>query len=186
MAWVKIDDGFTDHPKVEALSDRAFRLHLAGLCFCARTLSDGFIPDDRVRRLLPKVTKAMVKELTTAGVWIEGVGGFSVKDYLTYNPSKAKVLADREAAAERKRKWAEKNAGKNGVPNDGENAAPTRPDPSRPVGARDGSTGSPLAVVPSPAPSGGDGEPDTKLPPEVVERNTKSAREARKALRGIQ
>lgn len=191
MAWVKLDDGFTDNPKVESVSDRAFRLHVAGMCFCGRMLSDGHIPTDRVRRLLPKVTKGMVDELIGAGLWLKEDNGFRINDYLLYNPSRAKVLEEREATAERKRKWTEKQkAGRDASRNASGNAIAgtvPRPDPSRPEGSRDGSVSTPLALVPSPAPSGGDGEapkPDTSLSPEQKALNIKAAKAAKDALKG--
>lgn len=182
--WVKVDDGFTDHPKIEALSDRAFRLHVAGMCFCGRTLSDGFIPTDRVRRLLPKVTAGMVQELVANTVWLEREDGFEVKDYLVYNPSKEKVMADREAAADRKRKWQEKNAVKNGERNASRNAAPSRPDPARPEGSRAEVSEEPSAMEPpAPAADGGAGSQERMLPQEQVELNVDRARAAREALK---
>jgi hypothetical protein len=200
MTWVKIDDGFTDHPKIEGLSDRAFRLHIAGLCFCGRTLSDGHIPTDRVRRLLPKVTKAMVAELEEAGTWIAVTSGFVVKDYLTYNPSRKKVMEDREAAAERKRKWAEKkaedaarkkrdaekNASRDALQND---APALDPSPPRPKGQGSGhmctaggattTTGAKGAEQPDLVLT--DEIPDTSLDPQTVEQ----ARAAIRALRSV-
>lgn len=183
--WVKIDDGFTDHPKIEALSDKAFRLHVAGLCFCGRTMSDGFIPSSRVNRLLPKVTQRMVAELTDAGVWLERPGGFDVKDFLAYNPSKKKVEADRDAAAERKRRWQEKQ-GKERVPNGDRTASGTmpRPDPSRPEGSRDGVSEEPSALEPAPAAEGGAGSPVTKIDEVTRVRNVEQARAVKASLRG--
>lgn len=183
MVWVKIDDHFTDNPKIEKLSDRAFRLHVAGLCYCGANLTDGFVPDDRVRRLLPSVTKRMVAELVECNVWLPADGGYEIKSFLEYNPSKAKVDQDRAEAAERQRRW---RSSRRESQRDKQRESrlprpdPSRPDPSRPEGSRDGSTGSPLAVVSSPAPSGGD---DTALPAEQVELNVSNIRAARERLR---
>jgi hypothetical protein len=178
MPWVKIDDSFTDHAKVEALSDRAFRLHVAGLCFCARMLTDGLIPEDRVKRLLPSVTKAMVNELVGGGIWLVVDGGYEVYGFLEYNRSKEKVLNDRAAAAERKAKFlakkAEAEAKKNGVPNtvpnSAENGAQSRPDPTRPVGHRVGVSGA-QAHESTPSPSAGVDEEGQAhvVVPEVLE-----------------
>ena len=43
MAWLRIDDGFVEHPKVYDLSDRSFRLHVAAHCYSARNLTDGVL-----------------------------------------------------------------------------------------------------------------------------------------------
>ena len=44
MPWVKLDDGFTDHPKIASLSDSAFRTFVTALCYCNKNLTDGFVP----------------------------------------------------------------------------------------------------------------------------------------------
>lgn len=174
MPWVKLDDSFTDHEKVEALSDRAFRLHVAGLCFCARMLTDGVIVTDRVRRLLPKVTKGMVDELLAAGVWLTHPEGFEVHGYLDYNPSKEKVLETRAATAARKAAFlarkAEKEAAKNAVRNASGNASGgtlPQPNPTQPVGHWVGVQGSQANESP-PSPSAGDDEEGQAPPLEVV------------------
>lgn len=69
MGWVKIDDEFTDHPKIDELSDGAFRLHVASLCYVARKLTDGIVPTSVMRRLVPCYKPALVDELVAAGLW---------------------------------------------------------------------------------------------------------------------
>ena len=44
MPWVRIDDGFARHPKVAAAGPLAMAMQIAGLCYCNRELTDGFIP----------------------------------------------------------------------------------------------------------------------------------------------
>lgn len=46
MSWVRLDDGFADHPKIAALDDRAFRIHIWALCYSARHLTDGFLAQE--------------------------------------------------------------------------------------------------------------------------------------------
>jgi hypothetical protein len=187
MTWVKLDDQFTENPKVRAVTDRSFRLHVAGLCHCGSLLTDGVIERHKVPSLLPKVTKAMVEELLGVGLWLRHPDGFEVKDYLKYNPTREKVLADRDAAADRKRKWLEKqqNGARNSVPNGAGNgersAAPPRPAPK---GRGAGTTGSTSVGVSSPAPSGGDDKPDTSLGEEQVELNVSALRSIRGGLHG--
>jgi hypothetical protein len=183
MAWVKLDDQFADHPKIEALSDRAFRLHVAGLCYCGRLLTDGFVAEDRVRRLLPKVTAAMIAELVDGRLWARAAGGYTILGFLDYNPSKEKVERERAEAAERKRRWQAKNAVRNASRDASRNGAPTRPDPARPEGSRAGVSEEPSAVVP-PSLIEGDGFAGRVIPPEVVDRNVTSIRQAKQRLRG--
>lgn len=101
MAWVKLDDGFPEHPIIDGLSDAAFRLHVAGLCFCSRQLTDGLIPAATVVRLVPKHQPKAVTELVEAGRWLPVDGGYQLHDYLKYQPSREQVEARREKARER-------------------------------------------------------------------------------------
>jgi hypothetical protein len=136
VTWVKLDDGFPDNPKVDALSCPAFRLYVSGLCHAARVLTDGFVDSRRVHRLVPNYEASHTAELVDAGLWMTVDGGWMVNDYLKYNPSKAKVEQDRERSAERKKKWLEaREQGRNSVPNGVANGVrnsgpyPTRPAP---------------------------------------------------------
>jgi hypothetical protein len=101
MPWAKIDDGFTDHPKVVAAGPLASWLFVCGLTYSARLLTDGFIPTGQVRKLAD-VDGAMelAERLVTVGLWERCEGGFRIHDYLDYNPSKAQVLHTREVRAE--------------------------------------------------------------------------------------
>ena len=44
MPWVRIDDGFARHPKIAAVGPLGMAMQVAGLCYCNRELTDGFIP----------------------------------------------------------------------------------------------------------------------------------------------
>ena len=102
MAWVKIDDQFTDHPKVVAAGPLAGWLYVCGLTYCSRYLTDGFIPEAQIRRMADiKNPAACASRLVDAGLWIRVDGGYHVHDYLEYQPSAEKVRADRSAAQER-------------------------------------------------------------------------------------
>lgn len=91
MTWVRIDDVFPEHPKVLALGDdyeRGVALHIRGLCYCARNLTDGHVPARMFREDAEIRTR-----LVEVGMWHEVEGGFVIHDYLDYNPSKAEALA---------------------------------------------------------------------------------------------
>lgn len=106
MSWLRVDDTFVEHPKVIDLSDRSFRLHVAGMCFCARNLTDGVLVKRSVSVVcaLSSATRKHVAELVEAGLWVKAGDGFEVKDFLIYNPTGEKVKADRDAARDRMRK----------------------------------------------------------------------------------
>lgn len=124
MAWVRLDDSFAQHPKVMAAGPLALAMQVAGLCYCNRNLTDGFIPWAVARTLLSwemlgpdqeryriSVTDDthteeidsdyVIKRLVETGLWEEVPGGYQIHDYLQYQPSKAKVMAERAAAQER-------------------------------------------------------------------------------------
>ncbi len=142
MTWVKIDDQFTDHPKIVAAGPLAGWLYVAGLCYSARYLTDGFIPRAQVRKLVDvdEVTP-LVTALVTAGLWRESQGGYAIHHYLEYNPPAEKVKAERAANAKRQAKYKETrrnggeasiyNAVSNGVSNAASNGVTTAvPSPS--------------------------------------------------------
>ena len=102
MTWVKLDDTFPEHPKVEEVGPLAGWLHVCALCYCNRNLTDGFIPSARVARLADiSNVKRHVTALLRVGMWLEDDGGYRIHNFLEYQPSKAKVEADREAARKR-------------------------------------------------------------------------------------
>lgn len=108
MAWIKLDDNFPDHQKVERLNDSAFRLHVSALCHCARNLTDGFVSRKSLGRLTDNSRPSrLTSKLIDAGLWAATEGGWFVHDYLDYNPSAEAVRAERKVTAERVRKWRE-------------------------------------------------------------------------------
>jgi hypothetical protein len=101
MPWVKLDDQFTDHPKVLACGPLASWLYVCGLAYCARLLTDGFIPEGQVRKLADvDDAKALANQLVAVNLWERCDGGYRVHDYHDYQPTREKALAIREARAE--------------------------------------------------------------------------------------
>lgn len=132
MPYLNIDDGMDEHPKVDALSDAAFRLYVSSKLYCARKLTDGFIAHAKAKRLTVTGNDAIAAELVRAGLWHdlgEGcnnpecvkertchrdgrTGHYIVHDYLQWNHSKHWWESRRKEDAERKKKWrAERRAG---------------------------------------------------------------------------
>lgn len=108
MPWANVDENFPEHPKVDGLSDLAFRLHVSGICYCARHLTDGLIPADKVPRLVPRFRKAALQELVDKGIWYwhESIETYEVHDYLDWNRSRAQVEAERERKSKAGKKGA--------------------------------------------------------------------------------
>ena len=135
MTWVKLDDGFAEHPKMEQVGPLGLALHVAALCYCSRHLTDGHIPAGKVPRLLnlPSWRKA-VAGLVDAGAWEEVPGGYQLHDYLHYQPSRAEVEAERTKARDRMRRRRSggssgEHAGNFADRSGGSSLSPTRPDP---------------------------------------------------------
>lgn len=93
MSWVRLDDGFAQHPKVAGLSDRAFRAHVEALCYCASYMTAGRIPAAAFR--LTGATPRVRDELLSAGVWDELAGELHIHDWLIYN---GRTTAEKVAA----------------------------------------------------------------------------------------
>lgn len=101
MPWIRFEDNFPEHPKVLALSDAAFRLHVRAIGYAARHLTDGRVTSAAVRSLTRRAR--LTAELVIAGLWEAVDDGFRIHDYLAYQPSKAEVQARRSADRERKK-----------------------------------------------------------------------------------
>lgn len=137
--WIKIDDSFADHPKILRVGPLGAAIQIRALCYCARFLTDGFIPESVVKSLLGGMeyigieTGSVMGEgsgkpivtmgedavdmdwpaiMVDAGLWHEEPGGFRIHDYLVYNPSREKTLEERARVAERVKRFREKKSGR--------------------------------------------------------------------------
>jgi hypothetical protein len=111
MPWVRFDDQFPIHRKVEGLSDAAFRLHISAIFWCARNLTDGFVPVEDLESAVPRRMRRpgkFVAELVARRLWTEVDDGWQIHDYLDFQPSREKVERERKAKAERQARWLEK------------------------------------------------------------------------------
>lgn len=106
MTWVKIDDKFYDNPTNRELGAAGRDLFVAGLCYCAKGLTDGTIPKVDVPLLLAQAQakRATVTRLVDAGRWLDLGDRYQVAEYLEYQLSKERVLADRERARKKKQR----------------------------------------------------------------------------------
>jgi hypothetical protein len=124
MVWVRIDDHFDEHPKFAKAGPLGMALWLAGLAYCNRTLTDGFIPWSVARALIAwefldpaaakdgrrkryriamtcgvvgdDVTSEFVIELLlVAGLWVEVDGGYRVHDYDQYQHTRERIEEER-------------------------------------------------------------------------------------------
>lgn len=85
MSWLRIDDGFMQHPKFEGWTpaQRWALLELFG--YCAKYRTEGRVPVDL--SLLPRGVTPRLIELAVASGWLEDrEDGFHVHDWQIYNP----------------------------------------------------------------------------------------------------
>jgi len=156
MPWVRFDDQFPIHRKVDGLSDAAYRLHTSAIFWSARNLTDGFVSEEDLDGVSARVRKParFAAECVKRDTWhdartpcpsekcpapVDG-DGWVIHDYWEYQPKKAQVIRDREAAARRQAKWrAAHNGSSNGVSNAVSSSSPPRPEGKRGRGTAPGS-----------------------------------------------
>lgn len=103
MPWVRFDDSSPDNPKIDALTDGAFRLWFNAICYSNRNLTDGHVPAARVPRLTPHYKPAHLTELLNAGAFHKDTeGGITIHGYLDYQPSAQQITEQRAYERERK------------------------------------------------------------------------------------
>jgi hypothetical protein len=144
MAWARIDDSFFNHPKIEPLSDRAFRAHIGALCLCNQYLTDGLLTERQAAKL---ATKRVREELIAADLWhpvdaCNANSGIQVHDFHEYNRSRAEVEEERRRKSEAGKRGARARWGdgtSHGTSHDGPMADAMAPangssmHPSRPI-----------------------------------------------------
>lgn len=99
--FIRLDHGMPEHPKIEELSDAAFRALITMWCYCSRNTTDGFVTDVAWnKRVKPKVTKELLT--STFGMnplLIEVTGGYLMHNYLDHQRSAEEIAAYRESKA---------------------------------------------------------------------------------------
>lgn len=95
--YIRLHDGMPDHPKVEALSDKAFRLLVTTWCWCSRHLTDGRVPMAVWRK---RGTPKARRELVEAGLVEQHDDHVMMHDYLDHQRS-ADEVAERKDAKRR-------------------------------------------------------------------------------------
>jgi hypothetical protein len=104
MTWVKLDDGFYQHPKLVKVGPIGMALQVAAICYCNRNLTDGFVQAEVVP-LLVADSEGAADRLVGARIWEVVEGGYQIHDYDQYQPTKAQIEAERKATADRVKRW---------------------------------------------------------------------------------
>ncbi|MDT0451853.1 mucin-2 [Streptomyces hesseae] len=109
--WARLDDGFHSHPKIIRAGNAAAGLLVRVISYAGQHLTDGVVPGAVVREY---GTAVQVRKLSAVGLLHAAghdctrcpqpdAGDYLVHDFLDSNPSRSRVNADRERAAERQR-----------------------------------------------------------------------------------
>ena len=127
MPWVRFDDQFPIHRKVAGLTDARYRLANEAVFWSARNLTDGRIAVDELQQIRTRAKRSDADDLVRRGIWHTadqscesehcpppGPDGWVIHDYWEYQPSKDKVLREREAARKRQQLWRDQQRGKDG------------------------------------------------------------------------
>lgn len=112
MPWVKLTDDWYDDGDIAAVGPLGLAMWVTGVTWCARNLTDGHIPRRQARRLIdlqgiavdgePTLADDVASQLVEVGLWAVTDTGYLVRNYHRYQPSREKVLTDREKDRKRK------------------------------------------------------------------------------------
>ena len=105
--YIRVHDGMDEHPKIEPLSDAAFRLLMRSWFYCSRNLTDGRISDAVWGK---RGTAKARGELLGAGLAEQQDGFVQMHDYLDWQRSADEVAEMREKRAEAGRKGGQARA----------------------------------------------------------------------------
>lgn len=98
MTWFKVDDSFHAHPKVLATDADALGLWVVAGAWSSSHLTDGFIPEHALLRLLPSAEE-LARKLVASGLWKRARGGYRFHDWADFQPSAEDVRTMREKRA---------------------------------------------------------------------------------------
>lgn len=153
MSYIELDDGILDHPKLIRAAklggSEAVHLWLGLRAYCAKLLTDGFVPDDMLDEVRgpkdPRKRAIALQALREVQLLDPAPSGVQLHNYLKHSKSRAVILAQREAARARQTKFRGGNGDGNGGSNAAGNAAGNAP--------RNGVTNAsptPSVTIPSP------------------------------------
>jgi hypothetical protein len=106
MPWAALDDAFHEDPRVLEAGLAAAGLYACASTYAARHLTDGYVSQKAVARMLENGDSAPLSALLRVGLMMEVHDGYDVVDYLKANPTREKVEKLRRDKTERARKAA--------------------------------------------------------------------------------
>lgn len=99
--YITVHDGMPEHPKIEGLSDGAFRALVEAWCWCSRNQTDGLITAASWRK---RGTPAARKELAAAGLVETRGDGVYMHDYTLHQRTADEIAEQRAKKASAGRK----------------------------------------------------------------------------------
>lgn len=87
--YVRVDVQLPEHPKVEELSDKAFRILVELWCYCGRNRTDGIVTEKRWKAT--GTSRARTELVKSGLVEVMGMGGVLMHDYLDHQRSREEI-----------------------------------------------------------------------------------------------
>lgn len=153
MAWVRVDDKFSNGPKVKRAAAalggvfprrRVLSVWLEALSYCNLHTTNGFIPDYEIATFEDENPAAVIEAMAIGDKELKPImlrerkrNGWMVYNYLKYQPSRESLEEKAEKEKERKAAYRARMSGKcpNGTISDGANPSvppePNRTEPDR-------------------------------------------------------
>lgn len=102
MSWAKLSDDFHSHPTIRAALGRdpaAVALYVIGLSFAGNYETDGALPEWFAQSVFPNEERRRdaLATLIDLGLWSPNDQGYTIRNYLAYNASRAELEHGREA-----------------------------------------------------------------------------------------
>lgn len=94
---IRVVTTMPDHPKIEPLSDGAFRALIRLWCWCGEHRTDGLVPTAVARK---KARPRYLAELVAAGLMRQFDDGYGMHDFTDHNKTSEEVDALRQSASE--------------------------------------------------------------------------------------
>lgn len=112
--YIRVDVLITEHPKIEALSDKAFRSLVGMWCYCARQHTDGLVSAARWKGVPARVRRELLDVALVDPLLGDGLStGVTMHGYLEHQRSREQIeeVSSARAAAGRKgaaRRWGDR------------------------------------------------------------------------------
>lgn len=101
--FIRLDHGMPEHPKIEVLSDAAFRALITLWCYCSRNMTDGFVTEAAwKKRVRPRVARELLASTNGMNpLVIQLPDGYLMHNYLDHQRSAEEIAAYQESRADR-------------------------------------------------------------------------------------